>query len=178
MADPNIDVLVDPTSLQTSIQSVADSLKVWTATLPFPGWIWTPDTPSRAPVSYPTIDLFAYVDPKYKGHKIYMDPGLYPPSSDKGFSDLKKDLGSTSLTHGSRITYRGGRSAKTATGTELSLSISRPIDKIRGKTCYMFIVRYFYVLCLPTNPFDHLHSFSFISLGAGANWGITCCRHP
>jgi hypothetical protein len=67
-------------------------LKVWTATLPFPGWIWTPNTPSRAPVSYPTIDLFAYVNPKYKGQKIYLDPKLYPPSSDKGFLDLKKDL--------------------------------------------------------------------------------------
>jgi hypothetical protein len=92
MTDPNIDVLVDPTSLQTSIQSVANSLQVWTATLPFPGWIWTPDTLSRAPGSYPTIDIFAYVDPKYKGHKIYLDPELYPPSSDKGFTDLKKTL--------------------------------------------------------------------------------------
>jgi hypothetical protein len=53
MADRNPDVLVDPTSLQTSIQSVADSLKVWTAMLPFPGWLWTPNTPSRAPSFIP-----------------------------------------------------------------------------------------------------------------------------
>jgi hypothetical protein len=91
--------------------------------LPFPGWIWTPNTPPRAPVSYPTIDLFAYVDPKYKGQKIYLDPKLYPPFSDKDFLDLKKDLSSTSLTHGSHITYHGGRMAKTATGTEVALSI-------------------------------------------------------
>jgi hypothetical protein len=32
---------------------------------PFCGWICTPNTPSRAPVLYPTIDIFAYVDPKY-----------------------------------------------------------------------------------------------------------------
>jgi hypothetical protein len=129
MADRNPDVLVNPTSLQASIQSVADSLKVWTATLPFPGWLWTPNSPSRTPVSYPTIDLFAYIDPKYKGQKIYLDPKLYPPSSDKGFTDLKKDLGSTNLTHGHHITYHGGWMAKTArTGTEVALSIARPTD--------------------------------------------------
>jgi hypothetical protein len=129
MADLNLDLQVDPTSLQTSIQSVANSLKVWNATLPFPGWHWTPNTPSRAPVSYPTIDLFPFTDPVYLGHKIYLDPKLYPPSSDKGFSDLKKDLGSTSLVHGSRITYRGGRKAT----TPADFSPTPPLSPARPK---------------------------------------------
>jgi hypothetical protein len=76
------------------------------------------------------MDLFAYIDPKYKGQKIYLDPKLYPPSSDKGFSDLKKDLSSTSLTHGSHITYHEGRTAKTATGKEVGLSITCPTNSL------------------------------------------------
>jgi hypothetical protein len=81
--------VVTPITLQSGIIAVADSLKVWTATLPFPGWISAEGDSSRQDVSFLIVDLFAYTYPKYKKYKIYFDPIFYLPSNDRGFEDLK-----------------------------------------------------------------------------------------
>jgi hypothetical protein len=94
---------VTPTALQNGILAAADdSLKVWKATLPFPGWLWTPESPPMPEVSYPIVDLFAYTDHKFKKSKIYLQ-------APRGFEDLKTKLLSTCHANGSRMTYRGGR---------------------------------------------------------------------
>jgi hypothetical protein len=107
--DPEHLVLVTPKTLQSGILQVANSLRVWTATLPFPGWISIPGESHREEVSYPTVNLFAYTHPKYKKTTIYFDPTFYRPSNDRGFEDLKIKLLSTYHANGSCMTYQGSR---------------------------------------------------------------------
>jgi hypothetical protein len=75
MANLDPEHLVTPTTLQSGILAVANSLKDWTATLHFLGWISIPGESHREEVSYPTVDLIAYTHPKYyKKTKVYFDP--------------------------------------------------------------------------------------------------------
>jgi hypothetical protein len=81
--------VVTPGTLQSGIIAVDGSLQVWTATIPFPGWVSSEGHSSRQDVLFPIVDLFAYTDPKYKKFKIYFDPTFYLSSNDRGFEDLK-----------------------------------------------------------------------------------------
>jgi hypothetical protein len=124
--------VVTPTTLQSGILAIADSLKVWTAILPFPGWISNEGDSSRQDVLFPIVDLFAYTDPKYKKFKIYFDPTFYLPSNDRGFEDLKIKLLSTCHTNGSCMTYRGGRVKMSAT-VDTATSLPTPTTTTRTK---------------------------------------------